>query len=503
MKRTLPTRHAALVLLSLSACTLVDKQLGALDSTTGADESSGGGSTGDGMTSNASSPDTGGETTGEVPSGCAPGEPHACGADVDRDGFDIACDNAPDHFNPDQGDMDGDGVADVEDLCPTVPSAVANNADSDRDGIGNECDNCRYTPSFYNGVASFQVQGWQQVRNIPDIGDRDSDGIGDACDNCVAVPNCEAYGVGNPWLPGDPIASNDPDLCQRDDDQNMIGDACEGMQLEGAAGPVGLGEDDDFDQDGLTNMVDGCMRLPLPERIVCDGDEDCPEGVRCETTMDVCNHPDSDGDTVGDACDTCPFAANGAQLEDGGQQEDDEDEDFVGGVCEGDAGTPYADPRPFGFWSASSEGMCCTTLLVEDPMSGDLLLAASGAPLQDPDGLPIRSDCVEAEEIERVCRRLPPQLAAAPGILALPPGCEAAGQELGPDDISDLGELWQRRCELPQLDQDFDGITDRADFCPFAFDPENIVYIDDGGMLWEHDGKYCNGDYSVEAICGG
>src|SRR6185503_18233090 len=103
MKRTLPTRHAALVMLSLSACALPDKNLGEVAATdTDVDPTASSGSSGDGMTSNASSPETGGETTGEVPSGCAPGEPHSCGADEDRDGFDLACDNAKDVFNPDQ-----------------------------------------------------------------------------------------------------------------------------------------------------------------------------------------------------------------------------------------------------------------------------------------------------------------------------------------------------------------------------------------------------------------
>lgn len=498
MKRTSPTRHAALVLLSLSACTLVDKQLGELDSSTGADESSGGGSTGDGMTSNASSPDTGGSETGEGEV-CDPSAPMTCASDPDHDNLGFACDNADERFNPDQSDFDSDGIGDVIDLCPTVAGAN-NTADSDGDGIGNDCDSCRHTTTFYN-VASFPLQGWQQVRNIPDIGDLDGDGIGDACDNCIAVPNCEAYDVDNPWAPGDPIAWDDPNLCQRDDDQDMIGDACAGMQLEGAAGLVGLAEDDDFDQDGITNMLDGCMRLPLPERIVCDGDEDCPQGVHCETTMDLCNHPDADGDTVGDACDTCPFAANGEQLVEGGLQEDDEDGDFVGEVCEVRTAI-YPSPLPMAFWSLSANGLCCSVALVEDDMTGDLVDPTNGLPLLDPDGLPIRIDCTEAEDPElRTCRALPPQLASAPGVLTPPPGCDGMIGEPA-TNYDDPVAYWQTRCELPLVDQDFDGIGDQGDLCPFAFDPENLPYVDEGGMVWEHDGKYCNGEYSLDAQCG-
>ena len=73
-----------------------------------------------------------------------------CKEDADRDNVQLSCDNAPNVFNPDQGDIDGDGFGDVIDLCPTLPTAVANTADSDKDGVGNECDDCRQTLTQYN-----------------------------------------------------------------------------------------------------------------------------------------------------------------------------------------------------------------------------------------------------------------------------------------------------------------------------------------------------------------
>ena len=48
-------------------------------------------------------------------------------------------------------------------------------------------------------------------------------------------------------------------------------------------------------------------------------------------------------------------------------------------------------------------------------MTGDLLNAVTGLPLKDPDGLPIRVDCVEPDDPDqRVCRALPQQVATRP-----------------------------------------------------------------------------------------
>jgi thermitase len=98
-------------------------------------------------------------------------------SDVDHDGIGDACDQ-------DQLDGDGDGVANSHDNCPSVANPAQ--ADSDHDGIGDACDS-----------------------------DRDGDGIPDLYDNCPSVSNKD----------------------QKDSDRDGTGDACEPSRVT-AAGRV-------------------------------------------------------------------------------------------------------------------------------------------------------------------------------------------------------------------------------------------------------------------------
>lgn len=416
-----------------------------------------------------------------------------CG-DQDHDSIGDDEDNSKSVYNPDQVDSDEDGAGDASDFCPLL--AGENLAyDSDKDGVGNPCDRCAAQPALYNEGFEGEVPEYLWVLPDPLNRDFDGDGIGDRCDNCIATPNCGDYDLDNPHELGDPIPE-DPLLCQKpSDDQPLLGEACLGVQGEGAAGPVGFGPLDDLDQDGLANILDECPRDPVAER-ACVDYTDCP-GSSCHSNG-RCGHVDHDGDGVGDRCDTCPYSANAEQKTVAGRAMDDEDGDGIGAACE--AGVDCAhiyDPRPVDFYQVSVGGACCVTLFQE------------GA-FVDPDHRPLTVEC----DNEFLCRPLPVAVVSTPGVVYLPPGCEEALAELGmsPDENVRLTldhpliggstlALEAYACLLPPRDQDFDGLGDACDLCPYAFDPNNEPYIDEDQKLYPGSGKYCNGKYDPAYHC--
>jgi hypothetical protein len=134
--------------------------------------------------------------------------------DVDGDGILNANDNCPTVDNPGQEDVDADTVGNVCDNCLTTPNR--DQADGDSDGLGDVCDDCTDSDGDGYGNPGY-VNNTCPDDNCPDKAnasqiDTDNDTYGDACDNCPMISNVYQY----------------------DADNNGVGDACEpvGVYIE-------------------------------------------------------------------------------------------------------------------------------------------------------------------------------------------------------------------------------------------------------------------------------
>jgi len=136
-------------------------------------------------------------------------------------------------------DTDGDGIADADDKCPTVPGLAKYNGcpipDTDGDGINDEEDKCPTVP----GVAKY---------NGCPIPDTDKDGINDEEDKCPTVPGVAKYH-------GCPIPDSDSDGINDEEDKcpTVPGVA----RYNGCPIP-------DTDKDGVNDEEDRCPTVPGP-----------------------------------------------------------------------------------------------------------------------------------------------------------------------------------------------------------------------------------------------
>jgi hypothetical protein len=173
--------------------------------------------------------------------------------DDDDDGVENALDNCPATPNPDQADLDSDGIGNV---CES---------DIDGDGIVDDEDYCRFVAN-------------------PDNNDSDGDAVGDVCDSDIdgddlanVIDNC-------------PLMANP---AQSDFDGDGLGDAC----------------DLDDDDDGLADSADDC---PGTSPLVATDSSGCSSGQRFERACPIAGTYKNQGEYV-----SCVAHEAEAQLDQG------------------------------------------------------------------------------------------------------------------------------------------------------------------------------------------
>ena len=152
-----------------------------------------------------------------------PGVPNPDQADLDNDGLGDACDP----------DIDGDGVPNGSDNCPRTPNA--NQADADHDGIGDACDVDADNDGVPNATDNcpFVANPTQADFNHDHIGDAcqdsDGDGVVDASDNCKTVANADQADFNHDGM-GDACTDTDHDgVLDKNDNCPLVANASQSV----------------------------------------------------------------------------------------------------------------------------------------------------------------------------------------------------------------------------------------------------------------------------------
>jgi hypothetical protein len=198
-------------------------------------------------------------------------------------------------------DSDGDGIADSIDNCPAVNDT--NQTDTDEDGIGNPCDDDDDNDQVLDNADLCLLEvGTAATSGCPD---GDGDGFADAADNCPLDVNADQLNTD---------ADAQGDVCDTDDDNDTVSDGADACPL--VAGTLSNG----CPSETVTATAEPVTVTPVPTTpsvvVVTDTDADSvPDSSdNCPTVYNL-DQADSNGNGIGDVCETAPDVTPSATAE--------------------------------------------------------------------------------------------------------------------------------------------------------------------------------------------